>query len=924
MNTKLILYPQNHNGQFNVLSSNPNELLVNGIVFNNLSSASSYDSATASFTTIVGAAPPTIPNTWFRFRTTVGATPALPTNSSGNAIFNSVSGSFRSGIYQRLTGLVVGQSYSINVNISGTGTGSFNIMALNGNNIIAGGNSSYLASNSVIVQTFIANATDNTILISYTNSIAANITVSHISVVGNGITPSGDIGNLSDGQVICDLYEDEDIPLTLSIDDFKNTAEQVQSYSKAFNLPATKRNNQIFENLFEVTRSSQNNITFNPYAKTQCALKQDGFILFEGYLRVIDIQDKDGEISYNVNLYSEVIALVDLLGDKTFSLLDFEELNHAYNITNIKNSWNDTGTGITFINASSSDFRDPNDTVKYPFCDWFHNYTVDSSGNPELPNLESTFRPFIQIKYVIDRIFQDTDNFTYSSNFFDTTDFKKLYMDFSWGESRQPMVFNNTGALTLLSDFTFTTAFQTVTFDELDTIPPTLNTGTELNDNFGYSSGVFTAVANNQVYNVNCQLTIQRATLVTNAPFQVEWVHSYSGGQDIYGQLIGSGVTTSYVANFSVTLQAGDTLFFRGKNTTAIPAIAEVDSGLAGFGYDDLVRVTTNANETTNDTLLQTLRGELQQWQFLKGIMTMFNLVSMPDPVNPNNIIIEPYKDVFLPSLDTGSSNFFDNNSNELDWTYKVDISQIKLSPLTDLSKKTIFKFVEDDDDYMFQNYKNAVNGFLYGSQLFDATTTTGGLQSVLTGDKEIIAEPFAATVPKPLMSQFPEFITPAIYSYNANDGTSEGFDNSPRIMYNNGKKTLTSCTYKIPEQNGVAEVSAETEFLQFSHLSAIPTLVSSPPVASDTQDFHFGICQLIGLGNPTPNNLFNTYWLPYFNELYNADSRTMSIKVNLTAGDINTFRFYDTVFIKNRSYRVNKIDYKPNDLATVEFILIT
>ena len=142
--------------------------------------------------------------------------------------------------------------------------------------------------------------------------------------------------------------------------------------------------------------------------------------------------------------------------------------------------------------------------------------------------------------------------------------------------------------------------------------------------------------------------------------------------------------------------------------------------------------------------------------------------------------------------------------------------------------------------------------------------------------------------------------------------------------MYNNGKKTLTSCTYKIPEQNGVAEVSAETEFLQFSHLSAIPTLVSSPPVASDTQDFHFGICQLIGLGNPTPNNLFNTYWLPYFNELYNADSRTMSIKVNLTAGDINTFRFYDTVFIKNRSYRVNKIDYKPNDLATVEFILIT
>jgi hypothetical protein len=85
--------------------------------------------------------------------------------------------------------------------------------------------------------------------------------------------------------------------------------------------------------------------------------------------------------------------------------------------------------------------------------------------------------------------------------------------------------------------------------------------------------------------------------------------------------------------------------------------------------------------------------------------------------------------------------------------------------------------------------------------------TTTGNLQSILEGEEEIEATPFAATVPKPLMSQFPDFITPSIYSYNADDGTSEGFENSPRIMYNNGVKALTSCTtYYIPAQNGVSE----------------------------------------------------------------------------------------------------------------------
>ena len=48
-----------------------------------------------------------------------------------------------------------------------------------------------------------------------------------------------------------------------------------------------------------------------------------------------------------------------------------------------------------------------------------------------------------------------------------------------------------------------------------------------------------------------------------------------------------------------------------------------------------------------------------------------------------------------------------------------------------------------------------------------------------------------------------------------------------------------------------------------------------------------------------------------------------MTLKVNLSPADIQNFRFYNKVLIKNREYRVNKIEYKPNTLAKVEFILI-
>ena len=139
--------------------------------------------------------------------------------------------------------------------------------------------------------------------------------------------------------------------------------------------------------------------------------------------------------------------------------------------------------------------------------------------------------------------------------------------------------------------------------------------------------------------------------------------------------------------------------------------------------------------------------------------------------------------------------------------------------------------------------------------------------------------------------------------------------------MYNNGIKD-TGASYFIPAQNGVVGSAAETDFLQFSHLSDVPTIPSTPTVAGSL-DFHFGECQLMpSVGLPVLNNLFNLYWLPYYLELYNPNTRIMTIKVNLSPSDINTFKFNDTVYLKNRVFRVNKIDYKPNDLATVEFIL--
>ena len=898
MSIQLIVYPQNFNGQFSPIASTANDFVVDGIDFNTLNTSSSYDSSTSGnviIDALTNQAPAPI-NTWFRFRSTLFGTPTIPTELSGNLTLLSVPTQTISGVYQKLSNLVAGTVYEMTIDLSTTGAGFVITSVYNGTTMIT--QPLHAANQSQITHSWTASSAEDTIVISYFNTTTDFIAISNISVSEQVFTPQI-IYDLQDGQVICDLYEDEDIPLSLSVDDFKNVAEKVQSYSKAFNLPATKRNNQIFDNIFEITRTDTE-LNFNPYRRTKAILKQDGFLLFEGYLRMLDISDKSGETSYNVNIYSEVIAFADVLEDKTFSELDFTELEHDYQKTNITNSWNDTGTGITYTNPSTSGFRDANSTVKYPFVDWTHQIllggsgsgTAATSGNPELTSLETAFRPFINIKYLIDRIFQEVP-FTFESDFFNTDDFKKLYMDFNWGSNDSSTEPSSTGNIT--NSINASTSFVNYPLDSPNTFSSDL----------GYDDVNHRFVASQtNYYYIEANLEFFRA--ISGATLTVRLAHRDSSGTLIqaYNVFTQTSQLPVYSISQNVLLSQNDTLQVEFKSSISSYYVQVASS-------TNIIIANLGQTAATTNTLLQTLRGELGQWEFIKGLMTMFNLVTFPDEDNPSNIKIEPYRDVFISSGVVASPNFFDNTSTELDWTDKIDVSEMKLMPLNDLNQRTIFKFVEDEDDFAFMNYKRQVGGHLYGSKKFPSTPDDRF--NILSGEKEIVAEPFAATLIKPLMSQFPDFITPSIYSMGE-DEVTEGFENSPRIMFNNGVKS-TGASFYIPAQNGGTSAN-ETDFLQFSHLTSVPTVTTA-------RDFHFGECQLIGAGSPVNNNLFNLYWLPYYSELYNPETRIMTIKVNLTPSDISAFKFNDTVFIKNRTFRVNKIDYKPNDLAKVEFILI-
>ena len=913
MSVQLVLYPQFYDGyissSFPVLS----EYVSDGTLFSLLNNYTGYDVPTSSLFPASDAvtAVPAIP-AWKRFRSTNPSAQfgvvTMPEQISNKIyLYSNASYTSSSGVYQEIQNLNVGVQYELKINITQAGAGGTlfigNGILLSSVNML-GGLVTSISTASAGIQTisFTAANTEEVLLLEYRNNNGSTIHIDSISIKDVVNPPSQTYGEVFDGQVICDLYEDEDIPLSLSIDDFKNVAENVQSYSKDFNLPATKRNNKIFAHIFEVTKTYRQIDSFNPYIKTRCILKQDGYDIFQGYLKLLDIVNKEGEISYSVNLFSEPVALKDVLDNKKFRDLDFTELEHNYNRTNIEASWDDTiGITLRYALSTNSNAYDAtlgvnNTTVlKYPFVNWVGSLDKDANDNIILGSLEDAFRPFINCKYILKQIF-DATQFTYTSDFLNGSTFSKMYMDFNWGKGNAPNDIQHIGEATLTtSGYFITTTFTNVNFNS-NNFPAEFG--------FDMTTDKFTATSDNTIYQFNWVISFN--SIISGTVAEARWIHKDSGGSTlgisgVFGTLGNStGIGYTLANNLNITLNTGDTLELQIR-AGANSAIKTTGANINGSILID---------EMTNSVLLNTLRGDLGQWEYLKGIMNMFNLVMLQDKNNPNNIVIEPYKDIFIEDLNTVGTTLAARSISH-DWTDKIDITEIKLSPL-ELVKTTMFMY-EEDEAYPNNLYKHTIEKD-YGSKLFSVPDFT-----LLTGKEEIKATPFAATVMKPIADYLPDFVVPVVYTSNDDNTEFESYNNKPRVLFKISSSPFdlpSTITYKIPAQNGVGQLDA-TQYLRFSHTTAIPA-------ASTDTDLNFGETQLInGVGVSPEDNLYNTYWSPYYDELYNPDTRYMTLKVNLNASDINQFNFYDKVMIKNREYRVNKIDYKPNDLSTVEFILI-
>ena len=282
-----------------------------------------------------------------------------------------------------------------------------------------------------------------------------------------------------------------------------------------------------------------------------------------------------------------------------------------------------------------------------------------------------------------------------------------------------------------------------------------------------------------------------------------------------------------------------------------------------------------------NDTLIG-YKGETNQWAFFKDIINMFNFVIEATPLNPKHLEITPYKDWIA----SGSLK---------EWTNKIVDNNIKYKPISGLSKRTSFEFIEDENDIITLSHEHP-NEWRYSHnqienlEIFDNDIATVALTEV------------AATYYSPAYNG--NVFIPRIMG----EGYPKNWKNKWRILYDNGITTTSSTTMTA----GLPGVFSSMSYLRFS---------TKQPGASGVS-YNYGVVDY-DYSSAYLNSLYNVYWFKYMDELYHPDTRTAELLVYLTTEDIAKLQFNDVIMIRSRRFRVKKINYRANGISKIELITI-
>jgi hypothetical protein len=688
--------------------------------------------------------------------------------------------------------------------------------------------------------------------------------------------------------LLVDLYENENISLNWSFNDIQDLAPR-GNYSRTFRIPFTPTNASIFgfiqENTFQFSG-------FNPKRKINASITVDTIPIIEGYVQFKAAYTSNGEVSdLEIVFFGNTVNFFKTIGDADFKNYISSELQEDYDFIV---SYVTTDA----VNASGNVYLGLTDRGQ----NWVMNVNDSGTRNILSTSIDAIpkigeLTPFVRSRYIFDKIFALSG---FEFNEADSTTLTEQ-LDKMWipwiGESdliaqqgnpdTARFKLTNSGTITLdTSDFTFFNF--TVGGGCFVSTLPTLNIDIDSGSNVG-ANNTYTAPFSGS-YVVSGNMTIQ-----TDLPIRgINMGFLLSNGVLNYLMINGAYISLEvwdnttqdfiYNTNNDVTLSTGTSSAFVEEGFTIQPIVYIFsDDYQHALNLNPLVTFTISSFEIGTLDISKPLFGNNIDWaanapvmkcsEFMSSLFKMFNLVVIPDDINPKLLTFKPIQEYLAEGV-------------AKDWSNKLDVSKdITLTSTADYQAQQNLWTYKAMNDYFNQLY-NAQGQRVYGRLLLIDPENDFATKEQKT---EIM---FGAT---PLNSiKGSDYPIPKFQSANGQFAAP-----GARILY----KTEDEITFNIYNDD-FGNVLPYTAFLFSHYTTAIPSIAD--------EDLNFGQEIPLHYVDSTPyKTLYQRYWNNYISDIYAPDSRIIEAFFALEFADIYQFKFNDKIYIKDAYYRILDIsDY--------------
>lgn len=210
-----------------------------------------------------------------------------------------------------------------------------------------------------------------------------------------------------------ELFNDEEIQINSSIQNVQDLAKVYTDFTQSFTIPASPRNNRLFEHFYQ----SDVNANDNPNIKRNAFIEIGTIPFRSGKISIESSNVIKGRVeSYSITFYGDLTSLKDAFGDDTLKDLDLSSYGFFYSGSAVKSR---------LINASSQD-------VKFPLISSTKQWTYGVGVNTDIDTSSGAIRfnelfPALKVKRIFEAI-QTKYNVTFDSNFFNQKLFTELFL----------------------------------------------------------------------------------------------------------------------------------------------------------------------------------------------------------------------------------------------------------------------------------------------------------------------------------------------------------------------------------------------------------------------------------------------------------------------------------------------------------------